>query len=137
MRLSSIAALAALALWSAIPGNAGAEPVTPPDDDNVAIGVGLICNTPEQMQRVVNLRNTGQEMQRAVLVVNDEAKDPRACGIAAVAFMSDKLVEMKEVNGKLVQIMRINVVAAFDGQHWSRVPAMTQYALIEPDGYAI
>jgi hypothetical protein len=137
MRFPPIAAVAALALWSALPGNAGADPVTPPDDSNVAIGVGLICNTPEQMQRVVNLRNTGQEMQRAVLVVNGEAKDPRACGIAAVAFMSDKLVEMKEVNGKLVQIVRINVVAAFDGQHWSRVPAMTQYALIEPEGYSI
>jgi hypothetical protein len=137
MRLSPIAAMAALALWSAIPGNAGAGPVTSPDESGVAIGVGLICNTPEQMQRLISLRNGGQQMPQAVNVVNNEAKDPRACGIAAVAFMSDKLVGMKEVDGKLVQIMRINVVAAFDGQHWSKVPAMTQYALIEPEGYSI
>ena len=55
-------------------------------------------------------------MVRAVIAVNDEAKDPRACGVAAVAFMSDKMVDMKNVQGRLVQIVRISVVAAFDGR---------------------
>jgi hypothetical protein len=136
MRLSlaaAAAAAAALTLWGTAPGQA-AEPT---DENNVTIGVGIICNTPEQMQRLVGLRIKGAEMDRAVLAVNNEARDPRACGIAAVAFMSDKMVDMKNVQGKLVQIVRINVVAAFDGQHWARVPVMTRYALIEPDGYAI
>jgi hypothetical protein len=47
------------------------------------------------------------------------------------------MVAMKTVQGKLVRIVRISVVAAFDGKHWARVPVMTQYALIEPDGYKI
>jgi hypothetical protein len=129
------AAAAALVIWSATPGNVRANPIG--EESNVAIGVGLICNTPEQMQRLVGLRIDGEEVTRAVNVVNDEAKDPRACGVAAVAFMSDKMVDMKTVNGKLVQIVRISVVAAFDGKQWSRIPLMTQYALIEPDGYTI
>lgn len=133
MRLSWAAA-AALALWSATPGNVNAEPM---DDGNIAIGVGIICNTPEQMERLVGLRNDGKEMKGAVVAVNDEAKDPRACGVAAVAFMSDKMIDMKNVQGKLVQIVRISVVATFDGRRWARVPVMTQYALIEPEGYAI
>ena len=54
--------------------------------------------------------------------MNDEAKDPRACGVAAVAFMSDKMVDMKNVQGKLVQIVRISVVATFDGRQWARIP---------------
>jgi len=107
------------------------------EEGNIAIGVGIICNTPEQMQRLVGLRNNGKEMNRAVIAVNDEAKDPRACGVAAVAFMSDKMVDMKNVQGKLVQIVRISVVATFDGRQWARVPVMTQYAMIEPDGYSI
>ena len=134
MRLYWAAGAAALALWSATPGNVNAAPM---DDDGIAIGVGIICNTPEQMERLVGLRNDGKEMVRAVTAVNDEAKDPRACGVAAVAFMSDKMVDMKNVQGKLVQIVRITVVATFDGRQWARVPIMTQYALIEPKGYTI
>ncbi|MEA2984874.1 MAG: hypothetical protein QOD94_1128 [Alphaproteobacteria bacterium] len=134
MRLSWTAGAAALALWSATPGNVNAQLM---EEGNIAIGVGIICNTPEQMERLVGLRNDGKEMNRAVIAVNDEAKDPRACGVAAVAFMSDKMVDMKNVQGKLVQIVRISVVATFDGRQWARVPVMTQYALIEPDGYSI
>jgi hypothetical protein len=135
MRLSWAAAAASIVLWSAAPGNVNAA--GPMEEGNIAIGVGIICNTPEQMERLVGLRNDGEEMNRAVIAVNDEAKDPRACGVAAVAFMSDKMVDMKNVQGKLVQIVRINVVAAFDGRQWARVPVMTQYALIEPEGHAI
>jgi hypothetical protein len=134
MRSSWAVAAVALALWSATPGNVNAQLM---EEDNVAIGVGIICNTPEQMERLIGLRNDGEEMNRAVVAVNDEAKDPRACGVAAVAFMSDKMVDMKNVQGKLVQIVRISVVAAFDGRRWARVPTMTQYALIEPQGHSI
>ena len=134
MRLFWAAGAAALAIWSATPGNVSAEPM---DDGNLAIGVGIICNTPEQMERLVGLRNDGKEMVHAVSAVNNEAKDPRACGVAAVAFMSDKMVDMKNVQGKLVQIVQISVVAAFDGRRWSRIPTMTQYALIESEGYSI
>lgn len=128
------AAAAAIALWSTMPANVSA---TPMDQAGLTIGVGIICNTPEQMQRLVGLRDGGAEVGGAVTAVNDEAKDPRACGVAAVAYMSEQMMEMKNVRGKLVQIVRIHVVAAFDGRRWSRVPAMTQYALIEPGGYAI
>ena len=134
MRSSWAAAAVALVLWSATPGNVNAQLM---EESNIAIGVGIICNTPEQMERLIGLRNDGEEMNRAVVAVNDEAKDPRACGVAAVAFMSDKMVDMKNVQGKLVQIVRISVVAAFDGRRWARVPTMTQYALIEPQGHSI
>lgn len=128
------AAAAAIAFSGITAASVRANPV---DEDGIAIGVGIICNTSEQMQRLIGLRAGGAEVNGAVTVVNDEAKDPRACGVAAIAFMSDKMVDMKEVHGKLVQIVRINVIAAFDGSRWARVPVMTQYALIEPDGYAI
>jgi hypothetical protein len=137
MRLSWAATAALVALGSTIAGNVSADPRDPTDESDVAIGVGIICNTPEQMERLVGMRNDGKEIDAAIVAVNHEAKDPRACGVAAVAFMSDKMVDMKNVQGKLVQIVRISVVAAFDGEQWARVPVMTQYALIEPDGFTI
>lgn len=131
------AAAAVFALCALTAGHAGANPADKADENNVAIGVGIICNTPEQMQRLVGLRIDGAEVDQAVGVVNGEARDPRACGVAAVAFVSDSMVDMKNVQGKLVQIMRISVVAAYDGRQWAPIPEMTQYALMEPEGYAI
>ncbi len=132
------AAAAVFALCALTAGHAGASPADEKaDENNIAIGAGIICNTPEQMQRLVGLRIDGAEVDQAVGVVNGEARDPRACGVAAVAFMSGSMVDMKNVHGKLVQIMRISVVAAYDGQQWAPIPEMTQYALMEPEGYAI
>jgi hypothetical protein len=136
MRLSwAVAATAALILWSATSGAVKANPVE--EEDHLAVGVGVICNTSEQMKRLVGLRMDGAEVPRAVSTVNDEVRDSHACGVAAVAFMSDKMVDIKNVEGKMVQIVRINVIATFDGDRWSRVPVMTQYALIESEGYPI
>jgi hypothetical protein len=137
MKLSWAAAAAVLLLTGVTQAEelTNKAPEMPPED--VAVGIGIICNTSEQVQRFVGLRAGGAEARSAVNVVNDEAKDPRACGVAAVAFMSDGQVETKTVHGKLVSIVRINIVAAFDGRRWSLVPAMTQYALMEADGYAI
>ena len=134
MRLVFAAAAAAIAFGSAAPTNVNANSF---EQDGVTIGVGIICNTSEQMTRLIGLREQGKELPGAVTVVNDEAKDPRACGIAAVAYSSQQMMEMKNMRGKLVQIMRIHVLAAFDGKRWARVPAMTQYALIEAEGFTI
>ncbi len=125
---------ATLVLWGATPGHVGAAPN---DDGQLSIGIGIICNTSEQMHRLVGLRMDGAEVPGAVKAVNIEVKDPRACGVAAVAFLSEKMVDIRPVQGKMVQIVRISVMAAYDGKNWARVPAMTQYALIEPEGYAI
>lgn len=113
------------------------NPAEKPGENELAVGVGLICNTSEQVQRYVSLRSDGAETAGALEAVNQEAQDPRACGVAAIAFMADKTVDTKNMHGKLVSIVRINVVAAFDGQRWALVPTMTQYAVMEVEGYEI
>ena len=71
MRLSPIAAMAALALWSAIPGNAGADPVTPPEHaEEVAkhlsqlASAGLVAPTREG--RETRYRITPEPLEDAV-----------------------------------------------------------------------
>ena len=105
--------------------------------DQMGVGVGVICNTTEQAENYVSLRNKGAELTLAVNSVNAKEHDPRACGVAAVAFQRDKTMATKSQNGKLVSIVRINVLAGFDGQKWASVPAMVQYAISEDEGVAI
>lgn len=138
MRFSWVAAAALMLLC----GSAQAEQqkrMQPADPaaGKLTIGIGLICNTSRQMERYVSLRADGTEMQHALLVVNREARDPRACGLAAVAYLRDRTVETKDMEGKVVAIVRVNIVAGYDGRQWSAVAPMIQYAMMETDGYAI
>jgi len=110
---------------SSLPGNPGGNMVN--------VGVGVICNTDAQAEHYIKLRNSGAEMTPAVHSVNVEEHDPQACGVAAVAFARDKTMATRSQNGKLVSIVRISVLAGYDGSKWARVPAMVQYAVMEND----
>lgn len=105
--------------------------------DEPSVGVGMICNTSEQAEQFISLRAKGTEAERAMATVNEAAHDPRACGVAAVAFIRDQTMDSKPVSNKLLQIVRINVIAGFDGAVWQRIAGMTQYAVMEGEGEAI
>ena len=66
------------------------------------------------------------------------ARDVSASGLAAVAYLRDLTVKTRPMGNSLVQIVRINVVAGFNGTGWHRASAMTvQYAVVEAQGQAI
>jgi hypothetical protein len=102
-----------------------------PDPNKTGVGIGVICNTSDQAEHYVSLRAGGADVTPAVSAVNQEARDPRACGLAAVAFQRDKMVDAKSMQGKLVTIVRISVLAGYNGHEWLRLPAMVQYAVME------
>lgn len=131
-RLMAGAAAAVLMLSGAARADEG-----PAGNGEPAIGVGMICNTSQQAGRFVALRAQGTAPQQAMERVNKEAKDTRACGLAAIAFTRDATLENKAVDNKLVQVVRINVVAGFNGSDWQRVSNMIQYAVMEGEGETI
>jgi hypothetical protein len=108
-----------------------------PAPDEAVVGVGVICNTSDQAQQYVNFRQTGQDITPAVAKVNAQAQEPRACGVAAIAFVPDKTVETKTVGGLLVKIVRVNVVAGYNGSGWQPVASTVQYAIVETKGQEI
>ncbi|MBI5911449.1 MAG: hypothetical protein HY848_16050 [Betaproteobacteria bacterium] len=108
-----------------------------PTNDEPMIGVVVICNTSEQAEHYVVLIAGGQEPVPAMEAVNAEARNPRACGVAAVAFVRDATIDLKAVRDKLMQIVRINVVASFSGAGWHRVSGVVQYAVMEGGGETI
>ena len=129
----SLAAAAFMACGAAYAANVpGQQP-----DKGPTVGVGVICNTREQAPEYVTLRAKGQDITPAVAFVNEQAKQPRACGIAAIAYIRHETMATKSVNGKLVDIVRVNVVAGYNGQGWQHVANTVQYAVIETKGIAI
>src|SRR5512141_2115808 len=133
--LSMTAAAAVLLVGAAradeltsLPGAAERGPV---------VGVGVICNTSAQAEQFVSLRQQGADITPAVAKVNQEAQDPRACGLAAVAFVPDETMAPQPMGGKLVKIVRINVVAGYNGTGWHQVASIVQYAILPTEGQEI
>lgn len=119
-------------------GVARAEgPVQPPANGDAGVGVGVICNTSEEAKQFIDLRSHGAAPDQAVQAVNANAMDERACGVAAIAYIRDQTVETLRLENQLVQIVRINVVAGFNGSIWQRVSGMVQYAVLEGGGESI
>jgi hypothetical protein len=132
-RLTLTAAAAALLLSGGVAAQAddlatGAQPT---------VGVGMICNTSDQAEQFIKLQAKGAKADAAMKKVNAQAKNPRACGVAAIAFIRDKTLDTKTVHNKLVQVVRINILAGFNGNGWERVSNMIQYAVIEGEGESI
>jgi hypothetical protein len=101
-----------------------------------AVGVGVICDTSEQAEHFITRRAAGEGVTPAVQNVNAEAQQPRACGIATIAFTIGKTVDTKAVNGKLMKIVQVNVIAGYNGANWQPVNTV-QFAIVETPGYAI
>ena len=132
MRMFWAAAAAAILACGAVRAEG-----SPPAQGDPAVGVGIICNTPEEAKHFVDLRSRGTAPEQAMQAVNDGAKDERACGVAAIAYVRDATVDTTTIKDKLVQIVRINIVAGFNGTAWQRIADMVQYAVIEGEGEAV
>jgi hypothetical protein len=94
------------------------------------VGVGLICNSEEQVQRYLSLHVKDQSPESAIQLVNTEAQDPTACSIAAIAFTRGKEGETVPAPGGQMKITQITIVAAQTPFGWQRVQGLVQYTAI-------
>jgi hypothetical protein len=102
-----------------------------------AVGHGLICDSPQQLHRFVDIRNQGRNADDAVRTVNEEAKNPIACGTVMAAFAAGKPIDKMKMLGEAVELVEITIVAISDGAGWTRVPPTTQYMIRSEPGIAI
>ena len=125
MRLRSIFLSLALAPLCFATSNA-----LPNQQRSITVGSTIICDTSEQARRFVTLRNDGSEAVQALQVINKEANNPTACGPAVVAFRAGETVQSERIDGKLVKVVKVTVLAYNTGAGWSPIPETVQYAII-------
>ena len=97
---------------------------------SLEMGVGLICNSEEQVQRYLALHKPDQPPASALQLVNDEAQDPNTCSLSAIAFIRGNEGPSVLVTGGRMKITQIVVVAAQTPLGWQRVPDFVQYTAI-------
>jgi len=106
-------------------------------DVSTGVGQGIICDTQQQAERYVELRDGGAAAVKALHAVNEEAENPTACGAAMVAFTGGKPLTEKALQGKTVMIVKIFIVAANDGMSWAPAGETIQYTIISRPGLNI
>jgi hypothetical protein len=108
-----------------------------PGSEGINVGRGVICDKPEQAQRFLALRSSGNQTMQALQTVNTEAASPTACGEALVAFRIGEPLQGGRVEGLTVNVVKITVVAFSNGRDWSAVPETVQYAIVAPKGIEV
>ena len=93
---------------------------------------GLICDSIVQVERWVELVNTGTAEEQALSTVNEEfdnpeKKDVMACAYATIMYeKGDKVGEKKVKNGR-IEIFEARIFGHMRNGMWVRVPDLTQY----------
>ena len=105
-------------------------------NSGIQVGIGVICNSTDQIRRYLAVKNDADaikksadeaSIQHAVQVVNHEANDERACGMAMVAFVVGDETANVDVTDGTMHVHEITVVAvAIDGG-WRRIQDTVQY----------
>jgi hypothetical protein len=101
------------------------------------VGTGVICDSRDQAAQVVRLLRQGHDVAPALARVNEEARAPRACGVAAIAFVPGETVATETFAGRLLRIVRVTVVAGYNENGWHDVGRTVQYAIVDGSGEGI
>ena len=101
------------------------------------IGQGIVCDTPEQVERFVALRGKGMDVTVALHTVNNESRGSTACDIALVAFTDSKPIAARVIQGRLAAIVQIMVHAVGNGGTWRMMAAHAGYTIEVEEGQII
>jgi Cu/Ag efflux pump CusA len=112
------------------------EALPPNTQEKMEVGQGVICDTVQQVERYVALRNNSTEMDVALAAVNSEAHVP-VCSIARVVFSAGPRVAGLSAQGRLLSIIEINVHAFGNGSVWMRISATIRYTVTAEKGQIV
>jgi hypothetical protein len=101
------------------------------------VGQGIVCDTPEQVERFVALREDGTDVNVALQTVNEESRVSTACDITLVVFTDSKPIAARIIQGRLAAIVQIMVHAVGDGTAWRTIPVHARYTIEVEDGQII
>jgi hypothetical protein len=101
------------------------------------VGQGLVCDTPEQVERFVGLREDGRDVIDALQTINNESRGSTACDVALVAYTDSKPIAARVIQGKLASVVQITVHAVGDGGTWRTTTAHVRYTVEVEEGQII
>jgi len=108
----------------------GAQEASAQTADEFAVGHGVVCSTAKQIGRYLTLYKETSSPIKAIQAVNSEAKNPGACGITSIVFISRNIIGSVEVSGGVMRLIQIVVLAKKTEHGWVRVTPTEQYTAV-------
>ena len=93
------------------------------------LGIGVICNSADQVERYLALQ-VAKAPDAAIRLVNDEAPDSNACAVAAIAFVRGEPRGSVQAPGGMIHITPIVGPAAPKPAACAALPPILQFIAI-------
>lgn len=136
-RIAKRAALSVLAVSLLSASAIGAEEQKQDQSSNIQVGQGVVCDTAQQVERLTSLMAKEGGVATAIKTVNDEAKDPRACGMVMAAFIrGDEVGEVRNAAHAL-KVVEITILAVPVNNQWHFVSPLKQYTAFPLKGIEV
>jgi hypothetical protein len=116
IKLIYAGALASTALMSL--SFAANTPVSKPDGSQLSSGHVLACDTPEEVEAVLN--SAGDDMSARLVKINDRF-GRESCNIVTAIFYRGDQAKTVLVPDGIVRIIKVSMVGYRDGDSWMRM----------------
>jgi hypothetical protein len=97
------------------------------EDADVELGVGLVCDTQQQVERFVAVFHG--DVAAAAKAVNDEVNNPTACVVASMAFVRGDELGTTRSNEGTFQIFKILLVGVGTGSGMQAVTPSVYFSV--------
>ena len=98
----------------------------PPQANEVHVGVGVVCNSSQQVARYLAAK-ADSSIEDAIQLVNNEENDASACGMAMVAFEVGARIGDIRVPDGVMHVTQITIKAVATDNGWQQVSGKMQY----------
>lgn len=89
-------------------------------------GIGLVCDTKEQVEQFSEQMNGGATAQDSIAKINDQSN--RACGILHIAWTNEAVVARVTINNSVYELISM-VVVGINSDGWKPIPPTVQFGL--------
>ena len=111
--------------------NQGADTAAPGNlPSNLSLGVGVICDTQDQIKRYLTLYQGPTTAEQAATTVNTETNSPGGCGMASIAFVSGDFLDNVNVPGGIMRVVKILVFAMKTQDGWQSISPTPQFTAL-------
>ena len=90
----------------------------------------ILCDTPEQIERVFTLQADGMTFEEAIDSTNLQVEKPNACSKATVEASLLEVVRDITLRGNIHIIVKVAVTAVSDGKTMLPIPFLEQFGVM-------
>jgi len=95
----------------------------------IAVGAGLVCDHPEELERYIALHHKGDSAKALIDTINHEAGQS-ACEMVTVAYVPGEKIKTIPIDDGFGAIVKIAIVGIYTGDQWLLTQPTEQFMIV-------